>query len=217
MRNPPFIDAAMDSSLAAFGMLQADSMAAEPPSPVLASRRVAVLASDGLNEVQLDAVRRVLESGGAQVNVVSNRAGPLWGESGRQVPVDHHWLDMPSVMFDAVYVPGGIGSIAILQEDPDARHFMREAYEQGKSVAATGHGVELLREVGVPVPSRADEHTGNGIVTDLHGLALEHVAEQFIAAIVKDRHWRRGGEDRNAATSWSALPFNHGSEGSGPI
>lgn len=216
MRSPPFIDIAMDSSIAALGMLQADSMAAEPPSSVLSSRRVAVLASDGLNEVQLDAVRRALEVGGAQVNVVSNRAGPLWGESGGQVPVDHHWLDMPSVMFDAVYVPGGMGSIALLQDDPDARHFMREAYEHGKSVAATGQGVELLRELGVPVPSHADDLTASGIVTDLHGLALEHVAAQFIAAIVKDRHWRRG-DDQDAATSLSALPFNQGSEGFGPI
>lgn len=216
MKNPPLIDIAMDSSIAALGMLQADSMAAEPPSPVLSSRRVAVLAGDGLNEVQLDAVRRALESGGAQVDVVSNRAGPLWGESGGQVSVDHHWLDMPSVMFDAVYVPGGMGSIAILQDDPDARHFMQEAYEHGKSVAATGQGVELLRGVGVPVPSHAGDLAATGIVTDLHGLALEKVAEQFIAAIVKDRHWRRG-DDLDAATSSSAQPVHQGSEGFGPI
>lgn len=216
MSKPPLIDLLVDSSITALGMLQADSLAAEPAPPALASRRVAVLARDGLNEVQLEAVRRALELGGAQVDVVSNCAGPLWGESGGQVPVDHHWLDMPSVMFDAVYVPGGTGSVALLQEDPDALHFMREAYEHGKSVAATGEGVELLREVGVPLPCHSDDPKAHGIVTDLHEEALEEVADQFIDAIVKDRHWRRI-EDMDVATTSTALPFNQGSVGFGPM
>ncbi|MBC7702230.1 DJ-1/PfpI family protein [Aquabacterium sp.] len=216
MKNPPFIDIFMDSSITALGMLQADSVAAEPPSAVLASRRVAVLAGDGLDEVQLDAVRRALEIGGAQVNVVSNRRGPLLGESGGQVPVDHHWLDMPSVMFDAVYVPGGMGSVAILQDDPDAIHFMREAYEHGKSMAATGQGVDLLKALGVLLPSHADDLSASGIVTDLHDQGLDRLAEHFIAAIVKDRHWRRT-EDLDGAITSTAWPANQGSVGIGPV
>lgn len=216
MKNPPRIDILMDSSITALGMLQADSLAAEPPLPMLASRRVAVLAGDGLDDVQLDAVRRALEAGGAQVQVVSNRAGPLMGKSGGQVRVDHHWLDMPSVMFDAVYVPGGVGSVASFQDDPDAVHFMREAYRHGKALAATGQGVDLLRGLGILLPSHVDDMSGSGIVTDLHHAAMERVAEQFVAAIVKDRHWRRT-EDIDGATMPSTWSFNQGSVGFGPI
>ena len=204
MKNPPIIDPLM----------------VEPPSAVLASRRVAVLAGDGLDEKQLEAIRRALEIDGAQVHVVSNRSGALQGMAGGQVPVDHHWLDMPSVMFDAVYIPGGSDSVATVQADPDGLHFMREAYEHGKSVAATGQGVELLKEVGVPLPVDLDDMGTTGVVTDQHEQPLAQVAEQFIAAIIKDRHWRRNEEIDCAVdvSSVLALPGGHqGSVGLGPM
>lgn len=201
MKNPPIIEALM----------------MKPPAAVLASRRVAVLAGDGLDETQLDPIRRALETDGAQVHVVSNRSGPLQGVAGGQVPVDHHWLDMPSVMFDAVYIPGGEDSVAALHGDPDALYFAREAYEHGKAVAATGQGVEVLKTVGVVPPSHADDMSASGVVTDLDDQTLTRVAEQFIVAIIKDRHWRRNEEVACAIGVSSALPCHHGSEGSGPM
>jgi catalase len=215
MKNPPtFLSIPMDESIMALGMLQADQLASGLDAPVLASRRVAVLAGDGLDEEQLEAVRRVLQAEGAQVDVVSNRTGVLRGLSGGQIEVDHHWLDMPSVMFDAVYIPGGQGSVDALKNDPDAVTFVQEAYEHGKSLAATGQGVGLLNEV---MPIHAGEAPGPGIVTDDLAQALESLAADFIAAIIKDRHWRR-------TESIDALvPTNHpgrhqdGSTGLGPI
>jgi catalase len=195
-----------------------DSMMAEPPTAALASRRVAVLAADGVDTEQLDVMRRALEIEGALVNVVSNRRGPLQGLLGGQVSVDYHWLDMPSVMFDAVYIPGGAYSVAAVQADPDALHFTREAYEHGKSMAATGQGVELLEEVGVVLPTHVDGMSATGIVIDLHGQSLTRVADLFIAAIIKDRHWRRREGADGIAAKASAAPLCHqGAVGLGPI
>lgn len=188
MKNPPLLlGVPMDESIMALGMLQADQLASGVDA-ALNARRVAVLVGDGLDEVQLDAVRRVLEADGAQVDVVSNRPGPLQGLSGGQVAVDHHWLDMPSVMFDAVYIPGGDASVDTLRKDPDALTFVQEAYAHGKSLAATGEGVGLLNEV---TPAHSAEAAVPGVVTDAHADALARVAEDFVAAIIKDRHWRR--------------------------
>ncbi len=196
-----------------------DSMMAEPPTAALASRRVAVLAADGVDTEQLDVMRRALEMEGAQVNVMSNRRGPLQGLSGGQISVDHHWLDMPSVMFDAVYIPGGACSVATVQSDPDAQHFTREAYEHGKSMAATGQGVELLEEVGVVLPAHVDGMGVTGVVIDHHGQSMTRVADLFIAAIIKDRHWRRceGADDVAAKASSAPLCGHQGAVGLGPI
>jgi len=213
MKNSPtFLSIPMDESIMALGMLQADELASGRDAPVLSSRRVAVLAGDGLDELQLEAVRRVLQAEGAQVDVVSNRSGALRGSSGAQIAVAHHWLDMPSVMFDAVYIPGGQNSVDTLRRDPDAVAFIQEAYEHGKSLAATGQGVGLLQEV---MPLSSGEAADRGIVTDqMMTQALDRVAEDFMHAIIKDRHWRR----IDSVDAPPRIPANpQGNTGLGPI
>jgi hypothetical protein len=51
-----------------------------------------------------------------------------------------------SVLFDAVYVPGGAESIEMLKHIPNALRFIEEAYKQGKVIAASGEGVGLVKE-----------------------------------------------------------------------
>ncbi|RZL00541.1 MAG: hypothetical protein EOP36_15290 [Rubrivivax sp.] len=215
MKNAPTLfGIPMDESIMALGMLEADQLASGVDAPALATRRVAVLAGDGLDEVQFLALKALLEADGAQVNVVSNRTGPLRGLSGGEVMVDHHWLDMPSVMFDAVYIPGGHDSVDTLRKDPDALTFVQEAYEHGKSLAATGQGVGLLHEV---MPEQAGEAAATGVVTDLHAPSLERVAEDFIAAIIKDRHWRRSESSADVLAAPASSLSYQGSTGLGPI
>lgn len=219
MKTPPFINLSVDPSIMALGMLQADELAAEE-LPALGSRRVAVLAGDGVDDVQVKAVKQVLEAHGAQVQVLSNRSSALRGKSGQPLAVDHHWLEMPSLMFDALYIPGGSDSVAALQQDPDALTFLQQSYEHGKSVAATGEGVDLLREVGLVLPSSlADESLNKGIVTDQPDRTLDAVAGDFIVAIIKDRHWRRHDEALGGAplTLASSASSNQGSVGFGPM
>jgi hypothetical protein len=58
--------------------------------------------------------------------------------------IDFSLLITSSVMFNAIYVPGGEKSIAPLQGEADALNFINEAYQHFKSLAVTGAGVELL-------------------------------------------------------------------------
>jgi catalase len=59
--------------------------------------------------------------------------------------IDFSLLTASSVLFDAVYVPGGAQSVAALVGDRDAVEFVLEAYRHCKPIAATGDGAELLR------------------------------------------------------------------------
>lgn len=185
--NPPdFMNDAV-----AVGMLVAEALAAEPDGPVIDARRVAVLACDGVDDAHIAVVQRALEAAGAHVNILSNRSGFLQSLGGGKVRIDGHWLDMPSLMFDAVYVPGGEESLSAMRADPDVLHFVQEAYEHGKALAATSHGVDLLRNVGVSLPTHEGGFSCPGVVTDCQGSSLGELSDRFIEAIVKDRHWRR--------------------------
>ena len=73
----------------------------------------------------------------------------LKGADGDELPIDFSLLTASSVLFDAVYVPGGAESVAALSAERDAVEFVTEAYRHCKPIAATGEGVDLLRAAGI--------------------------------------------------------------------
>ena len=81
------------------------------PSPSARGRRVAVLAADGVDAVSLGRVVQGLALEHALAQVVGLRQGPLQTADGGVVVAEHTVLTAPSVMFDAVYVPGGDESV----------------------------------------------------------------------------------------------------------
>jgi catalase len=89
---------------------------------------------------------------------------------------------MPSVVYDAVFVPGGSESVAALTANGEAVYFISEAFKHAKPIAAADEGLELLEAAGVP------EETP-GILT---GSGAD-VARAFIAAIAGHRVWDRTG------------------------
>ncbi len=158
------------------------------------TRKVAVLAAYGFDGAALSAMKKALTDAGAQAKIVAPRLGTLKGAKGEEVKIDFSFLTAASVLFDAVYVPGGEKSVASLKLEPDAVHFVNEAYKHCKAVAATGAGIELLRASYVGAGdqgSKADE----AVVTGDDGQARK-VAADFIKAIAKHRNWAREKVDQ---------------------
>jgi len=104
------------------------------------ARQVAILAADGVAAGQVDALVHALTNAGAHGVVV----GPHLGSLGNGVVATMTFANTASVLFDAVYVPGGVASIKSLIQKGDARVFVDEAYKHGKPIAAVAEGVELL-------------------------------------------------------------------------
>ena len=102
--------------------------------------------------------------------------------TGGAVSADHRLVTMPSVVYDAVFIPGGAAGVATLRADGDAVHFVSEAFKHAKAIAASGEGAGLLRAAGVPVDV-------TGVATG-SGAAL---ARAFVAAIAQHRAWDRAG------------------------
>lgn len=154
-------------------------------------RKVAILAADGVDAVGLQAVKSALLSAGVKVRVLSTRLGELRGASGGTVTVDDLLVTMPSVVFDAVFVPGGAGSVAALKASGDAVLFTREAFKHAKPIAALGEGADLLVDAGVMGAGSAAKPPGVSIADGASGGAL---ASAFLADISVHRHWSRNKE-----------------------
>lgn len=167
------------------------------------TRRIAVLAADGVDEDTLQAVKKALTEQGAQVTLIAKVLGTIKSANGQAVPVDKSAITTASLMFDAVFIPGGQQSVAQLLKQGDARHFVAEAFKHGKSIGAVGAGVELLRHVGIPGMSETETQSKgvvntHGVVTTQSTASLNAFIKQFIAAIAQHRHWARAEEQVSA-------------------
>jgi catalase len=100
------------------------------------TRKIAFLTADGVDEKSLKAMKSKLEAEGAVVSVVAPALKPVTAENGSEIAVDESFLTAASVMFDAVFVPGGVNSSATLEADADAIHFLNEAFRHCKAIAA---------------------------------------------------------------------------------
>jgi catalase len=169
------------------------------------TRKIAVLAADGFDDTAVAAMKKALVNAGAQVKLIAPRLGFLKGASGEESKIDFSFLTAASVLFDAVYVPGGEPSVTALKREPDAIHFVNEAYKHCKAIAATGAGIDLLNASAIGAEKNT-EAAGNGkqvaaeegVVVSREGAAGK-VATEFIKAIAQHRYWSRELNDQTPA------------------
>lgn len=120
---------------------------------VLEGMQVAILVTDGVEEVELTDPRGALERAGARTVLVAPKAGKVWAmkhdEKAGEFEVDLALADAHPDEFDAVMLPGGALSADKLRMDDRARDFVRRADEARKPIAAICHAPWLLVSAGV--------------------------------------------------------------------
>ena len=155
------------------------------------TRKVAILAADGVDGKAVNEMKRQLTAAGAQGKVVAPRGGTLKGADGGAIAVDWSLLTVGSVLFDAVFVPGGQASVNALRADAMAVHFVNEAYKHCKAIAVTGAGAALLPAIAHDGTKGTGERASDpGIVAGADG-QVARVAATFIKAIAAHRNWVR--------------------------
>jgi protease I len=116
----------------------------------LKSLRVAVLATDGVEQVELTSPVAALREAGAQVSVVSPKDGEIQAMNhttpGDRLKVDIRLDTAKPDAFDALVLPGGVANPDYLRVDPAAVAFVRHFVSEGKPVAAICHGPWTLVE-----------------------------------------------------------------------
>jgi protease I len=110
----------------------------------LQGKKVAVLATDGFEQVELTKPVQALKDAGAQVEVVSPKGGEIQGynhhDKGDTVPVDRELAGANAADYDAIVLPGGVINPDQLRLEPKAIDFIRSFVEAGKPIAAICHG-----------------------------------------------------------------------------
>lgn len=139
---------------------------------------------------------KALVNAGAQLKIVAPHGGTITSAGGKAVPVDFSLLTVASVLFDAVYLPGGEASIAVLSEELKAIEFVEEAYKHCKAIAATGAGVDFLKKTRAGAALPRGDSKAKGVFSDRGVIAgedsgINKVAAEFITAIAQHRAWER--------------------------
>ena len=118
----------------------------------LQGKKVAILVTDGFEQVELLEPRKALDQAGAQTKVVSPKDGKVKGwnmkDWGNEVPVDIPLKSAKANEFDALLLPGGVMNPDRLRMDPQAVQFVRQFVDAGKPIAAICHGPWTLIEAG---------------------------------------------------------------------
>ncbi len=151
-------------------------------SQTLKGKKVAILATDGFEQVELTEPKKALEEAGAITQVISPKSGSIkgwkltdWGET---VKVDTP-LDRAKVAdYDALVLPGGVINPDHLRMEPKAVAFVKEFAQSGKPIAAICHGPWTLVEAGV-VKGRTMT-SWPSLKTDLKNAGANWVDEQVV-------------------------------------
>jgi len=119
----------------------------------LKGKRVAIIATDGFEQVELTEPQKFLKNEGAEVHVVSLKSGSIKGwdmtDWGDKVDVDKTIDEVKVADYDALVLPGGQINPDKLRLEPSVVDFVREFAHTGKPLAAICHGPWLLIEADV--------------------------------------------------------------------
>ena len=120
----------------------------------LEGRRIAILAADGVERVELAEPRAAVEEAGGSVEVLSVKAGEIQArnhdlEPAGSIAVDRTVGDVRVEAFDALILPGGTVNPDKLRLDDAAVTFVGDFVRSGKPVAAICHGPWTLIEADV--------------------------------------------------------------------
>lgn len=166
---------------------EALSMVKNPTnSPTIESRKVAILCSDGVSEAAVLNMKSALKKQGAKGCVIAPHLGSVLTDSDGALAAEYSFLTASSVLFDAVYVPHGIG-LNVLAENDDALEYLNDAYKHCKIIGADGEASELLS--GTAFASKLTNTDSGIIITS--DVGSEAFAQEFIAAMGMHRFWDR--------------------------
>lgn len=148
----------------------------------LSGKKVAVLMTDGFEEVEFTEPRKALEEEGAEVIVVAPKAGEIkawdkteWGSTYR---VDQPLSEADADAFDALLMPGGVMNPDNLRLEPKAVEFLAEFIENEKPIAAICHAPQLFTETGLVRGRRMTSYPS--VQTDLKNAGVEWVDQEVV-------------------------------------
>ena len=151
-------------------------------------RQVAVLVADGFSMSDFSKVKDALEAKKAVVKLIAPKGGKVKCDENMEHKVDASLMTTESVVFDALYIPGGKASVDALLKEAKALKFAKEIFKYCKAVAADGEGERLLEEA---LNAHMQDWKSDKAVH------LNEGANAFIKSIASHRNWDREKNAKN--------------------
>jgi protease I len=119
----------------------------------LSGKRVAFLAADGVEQIELTGPLDAVKQAGADAHLISVSSGEIQGfnhlDKGDRFPVDRTVSDASVSDYDGLVLPGGVANPDFLRTQKEAVDFVRTFFEEHKPVSAICHAPWTLIEAGV--------------------------------------------------------------------
>ena len=181
----------------------------------LDNKKVAILATNGFEQSELEHPLKALREAGAEVHVVSPESGEIKGwegsDWGTSVKVDEQLDDAQPDHYDGLVLPGGQINPDLLRANPTAVEFVKAFWAAGKPIGAICHGPWLLVEAGVLKGNKVTSYHSiktdvinaggdwedsecvceNGLVTSRNPDDLPAFSAKMIEEIAEGRHDKR--------------------------
>jgi len=156
------------------------------------TRKIAILAADGVDEKSLSTVKDALIASGAVVHIIAPRLADIISAGDQKITPDESFLTAASVLYDAVYVPGGTNSVASLEAEANAVHFLNEAFKHCKAIAADVQALQVLESTyfhkKLPAEYSAETALLEGVFLSDDATKLASI---FTDMIAQHRFWER--------------------------
>ncbi|KAI7900241.1 catalase-like domain-containing protein [Cokeromyces recurvatus] len=168
------------------------SIEAYPKAESIRTRTVAILTAPGTDTKDARDMYNYLASKGAYPSFVGVHQGVQDG-----LNITNTYVTTSSVLWDAIYVPGGNKSIDIMTSRTsmfafnEPQMFVMDAFRHGKPIAASAEGVKLLEYAHVDLPTAASNSTIKELNGVIVGDSADKVKTAFEAALIQQRFWAR--------------------------
>jgi protease I len=149
--------------------------------------RVAILATDGFEQVELTEPRKALEEAGAKTTVIAPKSGKIQGmkhhDKADRIDIDMTLDKAKAEDFDALLLPGGALNADALRVEKAAQEFAKQMEQAGKPIAVICHGPWLLASAGlVTGHTLTSYHT---IQDDIRNAGGQWIDDE----VVRDQNW----------------------------
>lgn len=150
--------------------------------PSLSGLKVAILVTDGFEQIELTDPRQALDGAGATTHVVSPKDGDVRGwnhtEWGDHASIDIKLADARAEAYGALLLPGGVMNPDHLRADETAVAFVKAFFDAGKPVAAICHGPWTIIEAGCAQGRRMTSFPS--LKTDLRNAGADWVDAEVV-------------------------------------